>query len=273
MTAAELAAFAREAAQHLADGADDAALAALAAAWLQRHGENGHAGFWEGVVSGSFPDAAAAGRAAGAAGITLSEQYLAVALDPADEEAAAAFRSAAGATVVVRRPGALIVPVPAEREIDAARVRTAAKRLHRYCGVGSRCAPYEFARSADQAETAHAIARRIYDEPRAGIYDELGPYPLLRSGADAESLRRFATTVLAPLRTYDEKHQTELERTLRVYFDLGENVKTAAERLFVHRQTVNYRLRQIEEVTARRLRDRHDQLTLRMALAIDGLDR
>jgi DNA-binding PucR family transcriptional regulator len=56
-----------------------------------------------------------------------------------------------------------------------------------------------------------------------------------------------------------------------LYFSVGENVKTAAEQLNVHRHTVFYRLRQIGEICACKLDDPHDQLTLRMAMAIDAL--
>jgi DNA-binding PucR family transcriptional regulator len=73
------------------------------------------------------------------------------------------------------------------------------------------------------------------------------------------------------LRTYDESHQTELERTLRVYFETGENIKVAAARLNVHRHTVLYRLRQIGEICGRSLENHHDQLAFRVAIAVDAL--
>ncbi len=77
--------------------------------------------------------------------------------------------------------------------------------------------------------------------------------------------------MLAPLRAYDAKHQTELERTLKLYFDVGQNVKTASERLNVHRHTVFYRLRQIADISSRSLDSAGDQLTFRLAIAVDEL--
>jgi PucR family transcriptional regulator, purine catabolism regulatory protein len=94
---------------------------------------------------------------------------------------------------------------------------------------------------------------------------------LIYAGASVEELLTLARNVLAPLRTYDEKHQTELERTLALYFTTGQNVKTTASELNVHRHTVFYRLRQINEITERSLESAHDQLTLRLAIAIDAL--
>jgi DNA-binding PucR family transcriptional regulator len=73
------------------------------------------------------------------------------------------------------------------------------------------------------------------------------------------------------LRAYDDKHQTELVRTLRLFFDVGQNIKVAAAQLNVHRHTVFYRLRQIGEIGRLDLDSPHDQLTLRAAIAIDAL--
>jgi purine catabolism regulator len=103
-------------------------------------------------------------------------------------------------------------------------------------------------------------------------YDDLGVYPLLhRTGATREDWRAFAMRVLDPLRSYDEKHQTELVRTLQLFFDVGQNIKEAAARLNVHRHTVFYRLRQIGEIGRLDLDSPHDQLTVRAALAVDAL--
>jgi purine catabolism regulator len=94
---------------------------------------------------------------------------------------------------------------------------------------------------------------------------------LLRGHAVKEELRAFADTILEPLRAYDEKHQTELIKTLRLYFAVGQNVKVAAAELSVHRHTVFYRLRQIGDISGYDLDSPHDQLTLRTAMAIDAL--
>ena len=48
-------------------------------------------------------------------------------------------------------------------------------------------------------------------------------------------------------------------------------MKTTASVLNVHRHTVFYRLRQISEISGRSLESAHDQLTLRLAIAIDAL--
>lgn len=252
--------------------------------------------FWERLATQAYVDAAAARDDAAARGVTLATHYVAIALEPeiADPQTApadqAALRDAALQTLrspdaetgLWERGATLFFFAPAAREIDSANARTATSLLPRTLakkhpqlriggGVGTRVTFMDLHRSVAQAAAALTISRRLYGTGRIGVHEDLGAYPLLLGGADAAALREFAARILAPLRAYDDKHQTELERTLRLYFSVGENVKTAAEQLNVHRHTVFYRLRQIGEICSCKLDDPHDQLTLRMAMAIDAL--
>ena len=252
--------------------------------------------FWERLAARAYHDPIAAREDAAARGIACAAQYVAVVLEPdvtVDLEAAAqlaelraiaadTFRSNDADVGILERSSTLVLLVPAPREVDAENVRTAASLLPKTIakrksalriagGVGTVEPLLSVARSVEHAQTALSISRSIHGAGHVGVYDDLGAYPLLLRGASAEALAAFALDVLAPLRAYDEKHQTELERTLRVYFTTGQNVKTAAADLNVHRHTVFYRLRQIAEITGRSLESAHDQLTLRLAMAIDAL--
>ena len=58
---------------------------------------------------------------------------------------------------------------------------------------------------------------------------------------------------------------------MRHYLSLGMRADLAAERLFVHHNTVRYRLRRITDVTGRSPTDPRDALTLRTALTLGRL--
>jgi purine catabolism regulator len=252
--------------------------------------------FWERLIAGAYHDVNSAREDASARGITLGTQYVCIALEPdaaSDDDhlsalgdlravAAETFRSGEADVGLIERGATLNVLVPAPREVDAENAKTAALLLPKSAakrkphlrlvgGVFSPVPPLEAGRAVAGAEAALTIVRRIYGTGRIAAYDELGAYPLLYAGADVAQLQALAGTVLAPLRAYDEKHQTELERTLALYFSTGQNVKTTAAELSVHRHTVFYRLRQIGEISGRSLESAHDQLTLRLAIAIDAL--
>lgn len=244
--------------------------------------------FWEQLAGAQYLDAAAARDDAAARGIGLADHYVVIAVEFESAEPrlyAAAANVLSGARTdagSIEHGNTVLFFVPAPREIDGANARTAASLLPRTLakthadlkiagGVGSRVPAIDVRRSAAQAQSALSIARRLYGLGRVAVYEDLGAYPLLLNGAAPAELRDFSARTLSPLRAYDEKHQTELERTLRLYFSVGENVKTAADHLGVHRHTVFYRLRQIGEISGCKLDDPHDQLTLRMAMAIDAL--
>ena len=259
----------------------------------QSGGRGRRRSFWERLATGAYADTHAVRDDAATRGVTVAPQYVVVALEgeSADDAsgmvtlrnlAAEAFHAGDAEMGILERGTRLLVLVPAAREVDVENAQTAATLLPKTAakrklplkfsgGVSSAVSTLDVPRGIAAAETALAITRRLYGDARVAAYVDLGVYPFLFEGADVEALRSFATSVLAPLRDYDEKHQTELERTLRLYFSVGENVKTASEQLNVHRHTVFYRLRQIGEISGRSLENAHDQLTLRLAIAIDAL--
>ena len=287
------------------DGVDDdlARIVRLAAAAialeLSREADGGRSRrrtFWERLIGGAYHEHSSAREDASARGIALASHYVCVALEAeagTDEDhapalaelrmlAADTFRSGEADVGIIERGVTLLVLMPAAREVDAENAKTAALLLPKSAakrkpglriagGVAPSVAALEAKRGVAGAEAALAIARRIYGIGRVAAFDELGAYPLLYTGASVDHLQRLAESVLAPLRAYDEKHQTELERTLALYFSTGQNVKTTASALNVHRHTVFYRLRQINDISGRSLESAHDQLTLRLAIAIDAL--
>ncbi len=255
-------------------------------------------GFWDRLLARAYEDPLEARDDAQARGIALAPGYVAVAVEGEGLDEADAVQKNAEIrrvcldtlgtrtrdVVVIERGGGFFFLVPAPLEVDAANARTAATLIPRGIaragldvrvvgGVGRHAEMIAVAQSVDESREAMTIARRMFGGGRVMPYDDLGVYPLLhRTGATREDWRTFATRVLDPLRQYDEKHQTELVRTLQLFFDVGQNIKEAAAQLNVHRHTVFYRLRQIGEIGRLDLDSPHDQLTVRAALAVDALD-
>jgi len=261
-------------------------------------GKNRRKSFWDRLLSRTYDDPIEAKDDAASRGIALATGYVAVALEAEglDESSAAAklgdlrrialetLRSGSGEVIVLERGAGFVFLCPAPLEIDAQNVRTAATLIPRAAtkahfgakvvgGVGRAAEAISAHRTVEEARESMFVTRRLFGGSRVMPYDDLGIYPLLlHGGASADELRAFGRRILAPLRAYDEKHQTELVRTLGLYFQVGQNVKTAAAELSVHRHTVFYRLRQIAEISGHDLDSAHDQLTLRTAMAIDALN-
>ncbi|MEK7216140.1 MAG: helix-turn-helix domain-containing protein [Chloroflexota bacterium] len=89
---------------------------------------------------------------------------------------------------------------------------------------------------------------------------------LLRSFDDRGVAAEFCQYVLGRLVAYDRAHNADLFRTLQVYFRCGGNAVEAAEQLFLHRNSLLYRLQRIETLLGIDLKDPHDRLTANLAV-------
>jgi purine catabolism regulator len=93
----------------------------------------------------------------------------------------------------------------------------------------------------------------------------LDPEPLLRDLARSPDLRPFKELV-EPLLVHDREQGGDLMRTLRVLFDSGGNMSEAAERLFLHRNSVPYRLERVRELTGLDWKESGDRFALQLGL-------
>ena len=97
-------------------------------------------------------------------------------------------------------------------------------------------------------------------------FADLGTYQLLLSLQDPEALRTFASSVLAPLDRYDEQHGGDLRLSLQTFLERNARWETAAAELYVHRHTLRYRIRKVEELTGRDLGSARDRMEFFLAL-------
>jgi purine catabolism regulator len=71
--------------------------------------------------------------------------------------------------------------------------------------------------------------------------------------ADQDSLERLVASVLGGINEYDRTHHSDLTASLRSYLEHDRGVRAAAKELFIHPNSLAYRLRRIEEITGKRL--------------------
>ena len=88
---------------------------------------------------------------------------------------------------------------------------------------------------------------------------------LLRELADGSALEPFRA-LIAPLQEHDRTRRSDLVRTLKTYFAAGANASEAADRLFLHRNSMLYRLERIQKLTGLDLKDDRVALALRLGL-------
>lgn len=135
-------------------------------------------------------------------------------------------------------------------------------------GVGRVCRGIDAAwHSLQDAEKAVEAARAYVDE-RIVEFEKLGIYKIFCQDNLKEELQSFYNSTLKELVEYDRKRDTELVKTLQVYFDTNGNLKRMSELLFTHYNTILYRINRIQEITAKNLESEHDRYGLQTALKI-----
>lgn len=115
--------------------------------------------------------------------------------------------------------------------------------------------------AAREARWAEAAARSV----GGGIarYGDATPLFLPRTLGEAE---RAAERILGAVRAYDADHGSELVRSLRVFLEHNRSWLRSAEVLHVHKQTLVYRMRRVEELTGRSVREMGDVVQLWLGL-------
>ena len=125
-----------------------------------------------------------------------------------------------------------------------------------YIGVGkvtrsARC----IAKSYNQALKLERLQHLRGREGELALYDNSGVDKLLLAVPDRDILADFYDDSVGPLVEYDRVNGTDLTETLRVYFRYSGSVKETAASMFVHRNTVSYKLNKIEDILGVNLSD------------------
>jgi sugar diacid utilization regulator len=195
--------------------------------------------------------------------------------------------AALAATLAERLPGALTgragdvvtVAVPTggdaaqalERVTGAiaagrARVAELAPGVPVSAGIGAvaRAAP-DFRASYAGATRCLDVLRRLGRPGETLAADDLGILGLFVDNARPEELEALARQVLGPALDHDARTGSELLRTLESYLGCGCDARACARELYVHANTVRYRLRQLQELCDLDLRDPQDLLRVTLA--------
>lgn len=122
-----------------------------------------------------------------------------------------------------------------------------------------------------EARTALDIARGQHLHTAPYVYEHGGLAELIVGSSMTEHFRSFANGLLAPLVAQDARSHGRLMETLAAFVAANGNVLHAARELYIHRNTLKYRLRQIEKALGGSLDDPDLRLKLQLALYVRRL--
>jgi hypothetical protein len=121
-----------------------------------------------------------------------------------------------------------------------------------------------------RAKAATAMARTT-GRPLQ-FFAEMGLYRLLYMVDDSALLRSFAGEALRPLVDYDRAHDAEYVETLEMYLRYSGSIKAMSEAMFIHRNTILYRMTNIKKILGCSLETAEERLIYSVACMIRKMD-
>lgn len=125
----------------------------------------------------------------------------------------------------------------------------------------------EWPETHKEASQALEVGKRLHLRDSVE-FNSLGVYRLLGQLDGIPAVHTFTEQVIGPLVAYDQRHRSTLVNTIAAYFSHHGNVSQTAESLFIHRNTLLYRLERIQELTGHDLDQSDMRLALHLALKL-----
>ncbi len=129
----------------------------------------------------------------------------------------------------------------------------------------------DLCRSYQEAKMALQLGQLVYHKKPVFHFDDLGVIKLLAS-LRQELLKEFSDEYLAALRTFDKANATNMIETLQIYLVENGNLKTTADQLYIHTNTLRNRLKKIESVLDINLQESEAVVNVSIALKINAMN-
>ncbi|QKG84735.1 PucR family transcriptional regulator [Kroppenstedtia pulmonis] len=178
--------------------------------------------------------------------------------------------------VIIQRREENVLPSTLARKVAELFIKRYPKRTQKQkitVGIGSHQPDVlTLYKSYQEAKEAIYLGRRASSRTGDTIYEfsAYEPEALLQHLPD-DVLSRYVTATLEVLKQYDQENGTELLHTLEIYLNCGRRLREAADKLYVHRNTVKFRINRIEELLGIDLSEGEAAFRLQLALRVAHL--
>lgn len=106
----------------------------------------------------------------------------------------------------------------------------------------------EIPRAYNEAFDIAILGRSLLGVNHIANFDKLGMLYHLKTLHNSPHIVQLCRQILSPLQSYDESKNTELIKTARILFECNLDVQRSADTLHIHRNTLLYRKKQIQEI-------------------------
>lgn len=126
-------------------------------------------------------------------------------------------------------------------------------------------------KSYKEAKKALEIGKLFMGENQIFLFNELGIYRLLFMIDKKEEIVEFCTDTIGPLLEYDKKNDDNLCHCLETFLLNNGNIAKTSKDLYIHPNTLAYRLKKISAVIGKDINDSKIRFNLYFALMIKKL--
>jgi purine catabolism regulator len=136
-------------------------------------------------------------------------------------------------------------------------------------GVSRVCEDYrQLPLAYREAKETLEIGRNLDPLARVYCFWDLGVYQILTKLKDMPELKEYYEAILGRFDHFDTLTRSEFVKTLEAYFNANGNIFKAAQLLYLHRNSMTYRLKRIQDVLGVDLDDSEVRFNLQLALKI-----
>lgn len=129
----------------------------------------------------------------------------------------------------------------------------------------------EVYKSYNEARTSINVGYQTRQFDAILYFSKLESYKLLYPLISTKEAEKLYAKYIEPLKYYDRKHATELLNTLEIAIECGWNIKDTSEKLFVHYNTIKYRMQRIKELLDIDLKNHDTQLIIELSMKMNSM--
>ena len=126
----------------------------------------------------------------------------------------------------------------------------------------------ELGKSYEQGEFSLKCGVVLAQRNNVFNYKKLGILKLLFDGRDYQELAEYYQEILGQLVEYDRNFESNLIESVRIFLDENGNGIKASKKLYVHRNTLRYRIQRAEEILGLDFANGEDRLSVQAAMMI-----
>ncbi len=130
----------------------------------------------------------------------------------------------------------------------------------------------EIKKSYEEAEKALKIIKAQGEVDKTIFYSDIGVYKILMEIDNIDLLKKYYDTTVGKLEKYDEQNHTEFTKILYVFLKENGNYIHTSQKLYLHRNTLVYKINKIQQLIKRDLADTSVRLEFYMGYLIKELN-